>query len=218
MDEEGTVSETPRLMPGGCLIGITGGIACGKSEVGRILSEAGVAVRDTDAMAHEAIAPGGMAHDDVVARFGKAILREDGEVNRTALGERVFANPSEREALNAIVHPHVREAWRRWAQEMREENRVAAIIIPLLFEVGAESDVDAVLCVAASEDRVLERMARRGLTEEQARRRLAAQWPLAEKMRRADYSIENNDTMETLKQRTLRIVQTILNKEIDRHA
>ena len=218
MDEEGTVSETPRLMPGGCLIGITGGIACGKSEVGRIWSDAGVVVRDADAMAHEAIAPGGPAHDEVVARFGRDILREDGEVNRAALGERVFAHPAEREALNAIVHPHVRKAWRRWAREMREENRVAAIIIPLLFEVGAESDVDTVLCVAASEDRVLERMARRGLTEDQARRRLAAQWPLAEKMRRADYNIENNDTKDVLKQRALHIVQTILNKETNRHA
>jgi len=212
------LSETSRTVPGGCLIGITGGIACGKSEVGRILSEAGVAVRDADAMAHEAIAPGGTAHDEVVARFGREILREDGHVNRTALGEQVFANPAEREALNAIVHPHVRTAWRRWTKEIREANRAAALIIPLLFEVGAESDVDTVLCVAASEDRVMERLARRGLAEEEARLRIAAQWPVEIKIQRADYVIENNDTVDALKQRTLHLLQTILNKEIDRHA
>lgn len=212
------MNETVGKVPGGCLIGITGGIACGKSEVGRILAQAGVAIRDADEMAHAALARGGPAYEEVLSRFGRGFLRADGEVDRVALGARVFADAGEREALNGIVHPHVRAAWRRWALEMREQDRVAAVLIPLLFEVGAESEMDTVVCVAASEDQVVERLVRRGLSEEQAHLRIAAQMPLSEKIRRADYVIENNDTLETLEKQTLHTLQTILNKEIDTHA
>ncbi len=204
-------------MPGGRLIGITGGIACGKSEVGRILAEAGVDVQDSDAMAHEAIARGGPAYDEVIRRFGRTIVGPDEEIDRAILGERVFADPAERAALNALVHPHVRRAWRTWADEVRASGRMGAVLIPLLFEVGAEKDVDEVWCVAASEDLVVTRLARRGLTEEQTRKRIAAQMPLKEKMRRADVVIENNGSLEELKEETLQKLQTILSKEIKEH-
>lgn len=201
----------------GMLVGVTGGIACGKSEVGRVLADYGVVVRDADHIAHETMAPGGPAHDEVIGRFGRDILNADGTINRKTLGKRVFADPAEREALNGIVHPHVRRVWRAWARVLRDEEQDGAIIIPLLFEVGAENEVDAVICVAATEDRIMERLVRRGLTEEQARLRIAAQMSLEEKMRRADYVIENNHTLEALQEKTLHTWQAILNKERDTH-
>ncbi len=203
--------------PRGVLVGVTGGIACGKSEVGRVLTGYGVAVRDADLIAHETMAPGGPAYDEVVTRFGREIVNADGTINRGLLGKRVFARSAELEALNKIVHPHVRHIWRAWARVVRERHQNGAIIIPLLFEVGAETDMDAVICVTATDDRIMERLIRRGLTEEQARLRIAAQMPLNEKMRRADYVIENNQTLEALQAKTLHTWQAILNKERDTH-
>lgn len=202
-----SVSGTVWNIPGGLIIGVTGGIACGKSEVGRILAEAGVEVRDTDIMARETMKIGGAAYDDVVSHFGRTILREGGTIDRGTLGARVFADEAERAALNRMVHPHVRRAWKEWAADVRARNMTGAVLIPLLFEVGAETDVDVVWCVAASEERVLDRLARRGLSKEQARLRIASQMPLSEKKRRSDYVIENNGALEDLKNETLRLLQ-----------
>lgn len=199
--------------PGGRVIGITGGIACGKSEVGRILERAGVAVLDTDRVAHEAMAPGQEAYRRVVDYFGPAVVAEDGTIDRGRLGDRVFADPGARQALNERVHPEVRRRWRDWVARMRAENRVAAVIIPLLYEVGADTGWDAVICVA-SEDRVArERLMKRGLSEEQIRQRWASQMSIGEKMRKADYVIENNGTIRELETRTLEVLQQISSKE-----
>lgn len=211
-------SEAAVRYPGGLVIGVTGGIACGKSEVGRLLARAGVYVRDADQVAHEVMsAPDGAAYAAIVERFGPDVLRDDGAIDRKALGARVFVDQAEREALNAIVHPEVRRIWRAWAAQVVRENQVAAIIVPLLYEVRAEGDMDVVLCVSASPTRVAQRLAKRGLTSDEMKQRIAAQWPLKEKEQRADYVVRNNGTRDELAQATREVLQRILAKEQNTH-
>lgn len=181
-------------------IGITGGIACGKSTVGRILREAGVPVCETDEVAHAVMQPGGPAYGGVVDRFGPGICRPDGTIDRRLLGVRVFAAEGERQALNALVHPHVRRTWLEWvAARQSGASSWVAVIIPLLYEVGAERDVDVVWCVAAPPEEVAERLRQRGLNPREMAQRLAAQWPLQAKRDRADYVIENTGSEADLR-------------------
>ena len=203
--------------PGGLAIGVTGGIGCGKSAVGRILAEAGVQVRDADQIAHQVIAPDGAAYAAVRERFGASICTADGHIDRRALGERVFADQAEREALNRIVHPFVRRIWRGWMTSVLQADGVAAIVVPLLFEVKADKDVQVVIGVVASPDAIYERLAKRGLSREQADQRIAAQMAVDEKMRRSDYVIENKGTLQDLENATRAVLHTILEKERDRH-
>ena len=212
-----TTSNSLPPVSGGCVIGVTGGIACGKSEVGRILAEAGVAVRDADAIAHDVMAPDGAAYEAVCARFGREILRADGHIDRRRLGARVFSDPAALADLNRLVHPAVRKIWRDWLSAQRAGSAWSALIVPLLFEVGAEQEMDVVIGVVAPEARVRERLQRRGLSPLDAARRIAAQWPVAEKMRRADVVIENAGSLEDLERRTLDVLNTMVKKERAHH-
>jgi len=190
------------------VLGITGGIACGKSEVGRILERRGFAVCDADRLAHAAIAPGGEAQAAVARRFGSGILGADGAVDRSALARRVFGDPRALADLNAIVHPAARRALDRWLAALPPD-RDAAALVPLLFEAGWTDGWTAVICVAADPARVRERLARRGWTEEESRRRIAAQWPLEEKMRRADHVIRNDGTLAELESAVAELLKRI---------
>lgn len=195
------------------LVGITGGIACGKSEVGRILLADGVPVCEADALAHNELAPGGAAYADVVNFFGKDILNANGSINRAALGEKVFRDDEARATLNALVHPGVRRAWQAWGRRQREAGNDAAVIVPLLFEVGADKDVDAVICVVADTVLMRQRMRERGWTDEQMDLRLAAQWPVEKKRKRTNHVIVNNGSVQELISETRRVWQSLVVKE-----
>ncbi len=201
----------------GLAIAVTGGIACGKSEVGRILATEGANVCDADEVAHRQMAPGQAVFDRVVARFGPEILDEGGRVDRNRLARLVFEREDERMALNAITHPPVLEEIAEWSALTKARGKVAVAMVPLLFEAGAEKNFDVVLCVAADEQVVLRRLKARGLNENEARKRLAAQWPLAEKIRRADYVIYNDGGLTALQEKTRNVYQEILKKERDEH-
>ena len=192
------------------VIGITGGLACGKSEVGRILEEMDFSVCDADRVAHDLMKKGTPVYQQVVDHFGTRILSGDGEVSRPLLGTIVFENPAEREVLNGLVHPAVRKNLESWIAEARQNNNNAAILVPLLFESGMESlDWDAVLCISSSEDLILHRLENRGLARNEAELRVASQMQLAEKERRSDYVVPNNRTLEELKQSTRATVNRI---------
>lgn len=198
-------------------IAVTGGIACGKSEVGKILAAEGAQVCDADEVSRRQMVPGEPVFERVVARFGREMLDETGHVDRSRLARYVFAREDEREALNAITHPPVMDEIRDWVALTRARGQVAVAIVPLLFEVGAETEFDAVICVAAGEDTVLRRLKTRGLDEPEARRRMAAQWPQAEKIRHSDHVIYNDSDMESLRDRTRKVYRDILKKERDEH-
>ena len=195
------------------LVGLTGGIGAGKSTVAGVLRGRGVAVLDTDHVAREAVAPGGAAYRGVVDVFGPGVVARDGTIDRAALANRVFQSGAEREKLNAIVHPAVREVWQAWVAERRQADESAVVVIPLLFEVGATEGWDAIVCVVADDDVVLERLRGRGWSDEESRRRMAAQWTPAEKRRRSDFVIENNTTLNDLERDVMETWQRITNKE-----
>lgn len=189
-------------------IAITGGIACGKSTVGRVFEQAGIPVFDADVLAHEAMRPGGTVHRAIVRAFGRGVTGPDGAIDRAKLGAIVFADPAARARLNALVHPAVRRALARRLREAgRGGARAAAAIVPLLFEAGMDGGWDAIVCVTAPRAEVLRRLRMRGLGTRAAAARIRAQAPLREKVRRADHVLRNIGARRTVEAATRRLIR-----------
>lgn len=177
------------------IVGLTGGIATGKSTVSSLLQAKGLPVIDADVLAREVVAPGTKGLAQIVAAFGREYLQEDGSLDRLRLGATVFADEAMRLQLNAIVHPLVRsEMWRRaHAIVGNSPERIAILDVPLLIEGGTHTVVDVTVLVYAPADVQLARlMARNGLTEAQAHARIAAQWSIEEKRALADIVLDNS--------------------------
>ena len=184
-------------------IGLTGGIASGKSTASKILRELGADVVDADQLAREAVAPGGPALRAVAQAFGRDVLDASGHLNRKYLAALVFADPAKRRALEAIVHPRVRAACASRRRELEAQGRAAAVYdVPLLFEKNLEGEFDVTVAIACRPETQKARlMARDGLSEAEADARIAAQLPMAEKARRADVTIMNDGSLEDLRER-----------------
>ena len=180
-------------------IGLTGGIASGKSSVGRLLAARGLPVLDADGYAREALAPGSAGAQAVLARYGDAVRAGPG-LDRTALGRIVFADAAERAWLERLVHPLVRERFSRELERLAAEP-VVVLMIPLLFETGLEALCSEVWLVDCDEAQQLQRlMGRDDLSEADAQARIGAQWPLERKRCLADQLIDNRGTPEDLQQ------------------
>lgn len=174
---------------------LTGGIASGKSYCRARFESLGIPTLDADRLARLAVAPGSPGLGAVVERFGRSLLREDGTLDRAALADIIFADRTARADLEAIVHPDVYRRIREWFAKLPPATPVAIADIPLLFETGHQHDFDRVIVCACSADEQLRRLvARDGLSEPEARARLAAQWPIEEKADRADYVIRTDGT------------------------
>lgn len=183
-------------------VGLTGGIASGKSEVARRLAERGAVLVDADVLAREAVAPGSEGLAEVVAAFGPGIVADDGGLDRAALGAIVFADPVRREVLNAIVHPRVRARAAEIAERAGSQDPRAVVVqdIPLLVETGQAGNFDVVVVVDAPDDvRVARLAARNGMPEAEARARMAAQATREERLAAADHVLENTGTVEELR-------------------
>lgn len=187
-------------------IGLTGGIAAGKSTVQQLLEEAGVPVLDTDRVAHEVMAAGTPVHQKVVEAFGPHIVGPDGQIQRKVLGGIVFQDPDALRRLNALVHPEVGRRWRDWLH--RQTAPVAVVAIPLLFEVGAQDEFDGVLCIWAPEEVMRRRLLARGLSPEEANRRMASQWSVDRKAALSDWIMKNDGTLDALRQRVREWMKT----------
>jgi dephospho-CoA kinase len=180
-------------------VALTGGIATGKSYCLARFAEAGAPTIDADLLARQAVAPGTAGFDAVRSRFGAAVVTADGALDREALGRIVFSDPDSRRALEAIVHPAVYAAIGRWFEALARggQHRVAIADIPLLYETRHEGDFDAVVVASCSPDQQTDRLiARSKLSREDAARRIAAQLPVADKARRADYVIDTSGRFE----------------------
>lgn len=184
-------------------IGLTGGIASGKSTVARLLQEAGALILDADTLAHEVMEPAGPAYAEVLAAFGPEILQPDGQIDRQKLGAHVFENPEALARLNACVHPHVHAALQAHSQRLAKaaakahKNWLLVSVIPLLYENQLASLFDKVLVAYCSESQQLQRLMQRNpLSETEARQRIAAQLPIETKKARADRVIDNSGTLE----------------------
>jgi dephospho-CoA kinase len=176
-------------------VGLTGGIGTGKSYVSRRLAEAGVPVVDADQLSRDAVAPGTPVLAAIVDRFGPQVLGADGALRREALAALVFANPGARRELEAMVHPAVRQGIEAFFAALPASTPLGVADIPLLYETNRAGDFDAVIVAACPPELQLERvMARDGASEAAVRQRMAAQLPIAEKVRRADYVIDTSGT------------------------
>ncbi|MDO7906093.1 dephospho-CoA kinase [Paenibacillus sp. JX-17] len=186
-------------------IGLTGGIATGKSTVSSLLVRMGALLIDADVIAREVMLPGHPVLQQVVQHFGQAVLLEDGTLNRKKLGEIVFQDPGAREVLNGLTHPAIRqEMWDRMARyEVDHPQKLVVVDIPLLYESGLESQFEEVLLVYVPRELQLQRLMNRDqITEEQAQARLNAQMDIEQKKSRADIIIDNSRDLD-LTQRQL---------------
>jgi dephospho-CoA kinase len=173
-------------------VGLTGGIGAGKSEVSRRLAAAGAVVIDSDLLAREVVASGSDGYDEVVEAFGPEVLGADGELNRQALGRRVFGDEGARRRLEAIVHPRVR-ARAKQIEASCDPDAVVVHDIPLLTETGQAGKFDIVVVVDAPDDVQVERLTRtRGLAEPDARARMAAQASREQRRAVADEVVDNS--------------------------
>ena len=189
-------------------IGLTGGIASGKSSVGRLLEARGWPVLDADQFAREVLVPGSESSDQVLQRH-PSVRRSDGSIDRGALGRIVFSDAQERTWLNNLIHPQVRARFERGLQEHASAPTIV-LMIPLLFEAGLTGLCTDIWLVDCDEEQQLQRMCQRdGLSDADARARMAAQWPLSRKRPLADVVINNRGTQGELRARVDRQIHTI---------
>ncbi len=172
------------------VLGLTGGVGMGKSASARLVGERGIPVVDTDDLARQVVEPGQPALAEVLQAFGPAVVGPGGRLRRDELARRVFADAAARVRLENILHPRIRMLWRAQVTTWRSEGQsLGLVVIPLLFETRAEAELDATICVACSATTQLERLLARGWSPEQIEQRIQAQWPVEQKIARADYLV-----------------------------
>ncbi len=198
----------PRILS----VGLTGGIACGKSVVTGELGRLGAIILDADEMVHKLMGPGGSAFQPVVDRFGVEILDARGHIDRAVLGRRVFADPRERWALNGIVHPLVMQEEERLLREIQllGEDRLVITDAALIVESGAHKRFDRLVVVYCSpEQQLLRLMEREPLSRDEALQRIQSQMPAEEKIALADYTVETDGTEEETREKTREIFRRL---------
>ena len=183
-------------------IGLTGGIACGKSTLCTYLKSLGAEIIECDELAHQSIQKNGLNYKSVVGYFGKEILNPDGEINRKRLGEIVFADTAQLENLNQLCHASIRKMWQEKMRECDEvmKRKVVVVEVPLLFEINAQEDFYRTIVLGSSRSVQRERMLKRGYDEASIDKRIDSMWTLEEKMAQPDYVIWNDRDLKTLKQ------------------
>ncbi len=194
-------------------VGLTGGLASGKSFVGRTLANLGCLLIQADELGHRVLEPGGEAYDAVIREFGPGIVRADGMIDRVKLADLVFHDSQRLAALNALVHPPV------WARERRlmdefaatHPHGIAVVEAAILVETGSYRNYSKLIVAVCSEEQQIERaMSRDGMTREQVLNRLSRQMPLAEKIKYADYVIDTSGAKESTLAQTRDVYQALL--------
>ncbi len=182
------------------IIGLTGSIGCGKTTAANIFKELGAAIIDADEIAREIVKPQSLAWQEIINTFGEKVLYPDLTINRQYLGELIFNDMAARGRLNQITHPRIKEEINKQIQE--QNNKIVIIDAPLLIEAGVHSIVDKIIVVVASRDTQINRLKLRNfLSDLQIKARLDSQLPLENKIEKADYIIDNNDSiLETIGQ------------------
>jgi dephospho-CoA kinase len=193
-------------------VGLTGGLACGKSFVGEALAEMGCLLIQADELGHEVLAPGGEAYEGVLNEFGSDILGGDGSIDRRALAARVFGDPARLQRLNALVHPAVirREEELVAGFAAQQPDGIAVVEAAILIETGSYKRFDRIILVTCEEDRQFERAMRRaGAVEADVRARLNRQMPTSEKRKFADFVIDTSGEKEDALRQTRAVYQEL---------
>lgn len=179
-------------------VGLTGGIACGKSTVSRMFRDLDLPILDADPLAHELLEPGQPVYDQVVAEFGPSVLAADKSVDRAKLGPIVFAEPAKLARLNEIIHPHIVEIVDNWFAALDKTGGppVAIVEAALLIEAGYRPKLSRLIVVRCTPGQQLARLRERGLNEIQAQQRIASQMPIEEKVSVADEIIDGGVAFE----------------------
>ncbi|MDF0675620.1 MAG: dephospho-CoA kinase [Nitrospira sp.] len=192
------------------LIGLTGGVATGKSTVAKMFKKCGAIVIDADELAREVVQPGKPAWRDIMRRFGKSVLNSDRTINRQVLGQIVFHDGTELRKLEQIIHPRVAQEQARLTRQAAQSNPHAVVIydVPLLFEAGIDKRVDKTVVVTADRETQIMRLKKRnGFTRTEALRRIRSQMPLAMKRLRADYVLDGTKHRQRLSRDVSRLFE-----------
>jgi dephospho-CoA kinase len=193
-------------------VGLTGGLACGKSFVGEALADMGCLLIQADELGHSVLAPGGEAYEGVVNEFGRDILSADGTIDRRALASRVFGDAERLRKLNALVHPAVIRREEELAADYGRHNPdgIAVVEAAILIETGSYKRFDKMILVTCDQERQLERAMRRdGAVEKDVRARLSRQMPTAEKRKFADFVIDTSGEKEDTLRQTRNVYQEL---------
>ena len=189
-------------------VGLTGGIACGKSTVAAMMRELGCRVLDADALARRLIEPGQPAYDEVLKEFGSQVRAADGRIDRAKLAAIVFANPARLERLNRIVHPRVVDALDRELAELARTEPGAVVVVEaaLLIEASYHERLDRLVVAWCEPEQQVERLLARGMAREEALRRIGAQMQLDQKRRMADDEIDCSGSLEETRRQVIAVV------------
>jgi dephospho-CoA kinase len=192
-------------------VGLTGGIASGKSTVGGMLREFDCPVLDADTLGHELLERGQEAREEVVREFGDEILDAHGNVDRSKLGQIIFADASKRARLNQILHPRILDVVRKWftAQGHPGGPELAVVEAALIIEAGYNKELDEVIVCWCPPEQQLQRLVDRGLTLEEAKQRIAAQMPMEEKRRLGDETIDCSGSIKDTERQVLEVVKRL---------
>lgn len=192
-------------------VGLTGGIASGKSTIARMFAELGCVVVDADAIVARLYLRGNAGHDALVNAYGAEILRADGEIDRQKLADIAFTSPEGSRKLNALIHPLVHaEQARMFAEAESGEDRVMIVEATLLLESGGRDRYDRIVVVDVDPEVQIARGVARGMTREEVTRRMAHQMPRDERLRYADYVVDNSGDLRQAEQETRRVYEALL--------
>lgn len=194
------------------IVGLTGGVASGKTAISQVLKAEGAYIIDADQIARELVQPQKPAWSELIGAFGKEILQEDGSIHRKKLADKVFADPKKRKLLNQILHPRIKEEMDRRTKEIGQKDPQAIVVIdaPLIIELGNQRDMDKLIVVASTQTQQIKRLKERdGVSPEAALRIISSQMPVEEKIKLADYVIRNEGSIEEAKKRAKEVFKEL---------
>ncbi len=194
------------------IVGLTGGVASGKTSVSRVLKEEGAYVIDADQIARELVRPDTPAWKELIRAFGSDILRKDRFIHRKKLADKVFANLRQRKLLNRILHPRIGKEMERRIREIGRKDPEAIVVIdaPLLVELGEHRQMDKVIVVTSTQAQQIQRLKERDkISTEEARRMFSSQLPVEEKVKWADFIIPNDGSFQETKKKTKKVMKEL---------
>jgi dephospho-CoA kinase len=194
------------------IVGLTGGVASGKTAVSKVLKEEGAYIIDADQIARELVQPRKPAWKEIIRAFGHEILQEDGSIHRKKLARKVFADAKQRKLLNRILHPRIRKEMDRRAKEIGQGDPEAIVVIdaPLLVELGNHRQMDKLIVVTSTRTQQIERLKDRdGANREEALKIVSSQMPIEEKLKFADFVIRNEGSLEETKRKAREVFREL---------